>query len=115
MRLMNRDKNLALSEHVQLAQSFSTRLFGLMGKKDMRSVDETYLFQPCTSIHTCFMNFPIDVIFLDKQKVVKKIYWNMKPWRFTKIHWSCDAALEFKSGYLNKTMIEEGDALYVES
>lgn len=58
--------------NVYIADSFIDRLFGYMFRKKPHY--EAILFKPCNSIHTFFMKFNIDVLFLDKNmKVIKKI------------------------------------------
>lgn len=37
----------------------------------------------CNAIHTCFMNYAIDVVYIDNQGFIKKIVHNLKPWRFS--------------------------------
>ena len=60
------------------AKSFRDKLMGFMFKK---SADYAILFEKCNSIHTFFMRFNIDVIFMDKNKNVIKEVKNLKPWR----------------------------------
>lgn len=56
--------------NVYIANTFLDRLFGYMFRKNPHH--EAILFKPCNSIHTFFMNFNIDVLFLDKNMVVIK-------------------------------------------
>jgi uncharacterized membrane protein (UPF0127 family) len=53
---------------------------GLLGR---RSLDdgEGLLLEPASSVHTFFMRFPIDVVFLDREGSVSKIVENVRPWR----------------------------------
>src|SRR4051812_14341438 len=54
---------------------------GLMFRSGLGS-GEAMVFRPARGIHTHFMRFPIDLIFLDKQNRVKKVRPAMVPWRF---------------------------------
>ena len=58
--------------HVFIADSFFKRLFGYMFRKNPHH--DAILFTPCNSIHTFFMKFNIDVLFLNEHmQVIKKI------------------------------------------
>ena len=64
-----------------LADKPHTRLRGIMGWKSMRR-GEGMLIRPTFSIHTMFVRFPIDAVFLDKEMTVVSIAHDLKPWRF---------------------------------
>ena len=64
------------------AKNFKTRLFGLMGKKD---IQEGILFPKCNAIHTFFMQEEIDVIGLNEENQVVYIYRNVPKNRIVKI------------------------------
>ena len=58
--------------HVFVADNFLTRFLGYMFRKTPHH--QTILIKPCNSIHTFFMNFDIDVLFINKEmEVIKKI------------------------------------------
>ncbi len=54
---------------------------GLLGHRELDS-SEGFWIEPCNSVHTVFMRYPIDVLFLDRRGVVLKIIKNLMPWRF---------------------------------
>ena len=65
---------------VEIANNIFTRCKGLMFRKPI--ADNKALFiTPCNSIHTCFMRFPISVVFVDKEGIVVKVKYNVKPWK----------------------------------
>lgn len=65
----------------RVARSFAERAKGLIGTKDLPD-GEGLLILKCNAIHTWFMSFPIDAVFLDKNDQVVKIVRNIRPWRF---------------------------------
>ena len=65
MPIYNKNKNLALPFEVVEANSFLTRLVGLIGTKEPFAEKVLYI-KPCSGIHTVGMKYPIDVVFLDK-------------------------------------------------
>lgn len=90
-----------LSFEVEEASSFGERLMGLMFRKDMES-DKGMLIKNCNSIHTFFMRFNIDVLFLDKNYKIVKIINQMRPWRMSRIYFSASHVLELKGGVLSE-------------
>lgn len=88
-------------EKCWLANSFQSKLMGLMGKRHLPE-NEGMLFLDCNSIHTFFMRISIDVVYLKRQGQnvfqVKKIFQNVKPWG---LHWpvfEADSVLEVSAG-----------------
>lgn len=68
-----------LFNNVRVADTFWSRFLGLMGKKGM-DVEEALLLTGCSGIHTCFMRFAIDVVYLDADfKVLSRE--TVVPWR----------------------------------
>lgn len=95
--------------NLQIANGLRKKMIGLLNKKWI-SKSEGLLLVDCYMIHTFFMKFEIDVFFLDKNKIIKKIYEGLKPYRITNyIHHS--DVLETKSGLAKKYKIKVGDVL----
>jgi uncharacterized membrane protein (UPF0127 family) len=69
---LRREDGRVVAESVTVADSTMRRLRGLLGKRDLPS-GHGVLLRPAWSIHTAFMRFPIDVVFLDADQVVIKI------------------------------------------
>jgi uncharacterized protein len=65
---------------LSVAASARTRMKGLLGRRSM-DADEGLLLRPAGSVHTAFMRFPIDVVFLDRGMRVLRIAPNLRPWR----------------------------------
>lgn len=91
-----------------------TRALGLIGK---RHVDPrcAYLFGHCTSVHTCFMRVPIDVIACDRDMCVLHVE-TMRPWRLTskRVH-GTRTIIEAAAGTAAELGIKPGCILYVAS
>lgn len=101
--------DLIITENVKLANSIIDRMIGLMFKKEMRGFN-ALLIEPCNSIHTFFMRYDIDVIFLSKNNEVVKIIRNMRPWRLSWIYFRATKVLEMKGGTLPEEVVK-GDKL----
>ena len=68
-----------LLEQVSVADTFWTRFLGLMGRRKL-DPSEGLLLEKTSSIHTCFMRFPIQVVYLDAEGRVLRLE-RVKPWR----------------------------------
>lgn len=92
-----------------IADTFIKRFLGYMFHKEPHH--ECILIKPCNSIHTFFMKFPLDVLFIDdNMKVVKKIE-NLKPGKIIMPQKQAVMVIEGKSGIFNN--INEGSKLEV--
>jgi uncharacterized protein len=98
---------------VKLADSFFTRLKGLMFRKDPIK-DEGLWIMPCNAVHMFFMKFPIDVVLLNKENEVVEIYHSLKPWRMTKPVKSAYSTLELPAGTVKQLGIEIGRTIQIQ-
>src|SRR6187431_1600845 len=104
---LRREDGRVVAESVTVADSTGRRLRGLLGKKDLPS-GQGVLLRPAWSIHTAFMRFPIDVVFLDADQVVVKIVPSLPAFRTA----SCRGArevVELRSGECEKRGLSLGD------
>ena len=96
---------------VRSADSFVTSFVGLMFKKSLPE-GHGLLFRPARGIHTHFMRFPIDLIYLDKSNRVTKIRAAMRPWRFD--FTSAAVVIEMPAGSAQANDVRPGDQLRFE-
>ena len=101
--------DVQISEKVVEAVNIKDRCLGLMFKKELPRGESLFL-SPCNSIHTFFMNFKIDVLFLDKDLKVVKIFRAMSPWRVTLPYFRARHVLELPENSLPENL-KEGEAL----
>ena len=80
---------------------FSSDMFGFDG----------LLIKPCNSIHTFFMQYSLDVAFLDKDLKIVKIIRNLRPWRITGLYLKANQVLELKAGTLDNKIVEGDQVL----
>lgn len=88
-----------LAREVEVADTYFTRLKGLMFRRTMKE-GTGLLLDPCPQIHTCFMRFKIDAIFFDKNGLVLYVAEEMKPWRFGRFVRGSRYTLELPGGFL---------------
>jgi uncharacterized membrane protein (UPF0127 family) len=74
------DDGHVVCERCLLAETSFARMRGLLGRSGLPS-GEGMLLRPASSIHTAFMRFPIDAVFLDRADRVVKVAADLRPWR----------------------------------
>ena len=93
-----------IAEKVKKADRFFTRLKGLMWKKTIND-DEGLLICPCRQIHTFFMRFPIDVLFLSESGEILFLKESMAPGKISLTIPNCSQVLELKNGTICRKTI----------
>ena len=89
----NSGESVVLATQVEMATNFFSRAKGLLGRSSL-APEQGLLIRPCNSIHTFFMRFPIDVIFLNRGNEVVKVVRNLPAGRITLPNWSTYQVLE---------------------
>jgi uncharacterized membrane protein (UPF0127 family)/CheY-like chemotaxis protein len=109
--IVNLARGNVVCEHLVIADRAGLRMRGLLGREFLPA-GEGMLLQPAPSIHTAFMRFPIDVVFIDGTLRVKKIVEELRPWRVASARraWG---VLELAEGEVARRMIGIGDQLGV--
>jgi len=77
MKIINETKGTVLAENVIVANTFFGRIIGLLNRSEILP-GEALLIRPCNSVHTFFMKFPIDVVFVSKDHRILITIPNMK-------------------------------------
>jgi len=113
MRLLNKTKNTYLAQDVIIARTFFSRAKGLLGRRQFKG-PQAIVLKPCSSIHTFFMRFPIDVIFVDRDNKVVGAISSIRPFRLSPIYFNSRFAIELPSGTLNSTSTQTGDTVLLE-
>lgn len=110
MRVRNLRCGLWLAEEVKVARSFLTKFQGLMGRGEL-APGHGLLLSPCRSIHSFFMRFPFDAVFLDDERQVLYLMPAMPPFRVSPIVWKAWGVLELPAGTIIATGTRIGDRL----
>jgi len=93
--------------HVEVAASLWSQSIGLMGRKEI--LPESGLYIPhCNAIHTAFLRFPIDVLFLDREMKVVRLITELAPWRVIGFVRGAKSVVELPAGTLNRKRIVVG-------
>jgi uncharacterized membrane protein (UPF0127 family) len=109
--IVNLTRGGIVCDHAMIADRPLRRMRGLLGR-DSLPAGEGLLLQPAPSVHTAFMRFPIDVIFLDRDLQVVKVVEELRPWRGASAR-RARSALELAAGAASASGIQSGDRLAV--
>ena len=114
VRVTNKTRATVLADQAAVATSFFARLKGLLGRPALPPGGGLHL-DPCNSIHTFFMRFPIDVVFLDSECRVVELSLGLRPWHLAGAYPTARSALELPAGVVAATDTKIGDLLTLES
>jgi uncharacterized protein len=109
MKITNLTRQTILASHVEVADSASKRRKGLLGRSSLASQEGLWIV-PCESVHTFFMKFSIDLIYLDRNRKVKKVKSNVPPWRFSACL-TAHSVIELAPGSIRTSQTGPGDQL----
>ncbi len=106
LRIENPSRGHRLAAAARHADTAWARAVGLLGSADAGG---GLVIEPCSSVHTCFMRYPIDVVFLDPDDRVLAVYAPLVPWRFTRWVRGARRVVELEAGGAGGTAV--GDRL----
>ncbi|SPE29931.1 conserved hypothetical protein [Candidatus Sulfopaludibacter sp. SbA3] len=108
----NQTRDTVLGDAVSVADTSSTRRTGLL-KHERLDPGQGLWIVPCESVHTFFMKFPIDLVYIDKQRKVRKVRHAVPAWRLS-MCLSAHSILELPPGTAARTGTLAGDQLVME-
>jgi uncharacterized membrane protein (UPF0127 family) len=109
LRVSNLTRNTVLAVCMEVADSGKKRNKGLLGRKNLAPGEGLWII-PCESVHTFFMQFPIDLVYLDRKKQIRKLRSAVPAWRISACL-SAHSILELPAGTIRSTQTEYGDVL----
>jgi uncharacterized membrane protein (UPF0127 family) len=112
LTVRNATRHVELGRRVRFAASLVDRAIGLLMTSGLAAGEGMYL-SPCKSVHTFFMRYPIDVLFLDSEGTVLRQD-TLRPWRLTGWQAQCRGVLELMEGTLSRTGTRVGDRIELE-
>lgn len=109
--VQNLTRDTLLGDSIVVADTSATRRTGLL-KNESLPPGEGLWIVPCEAVHSFFMKFAIDILYLDRNKKVRKAVRSLPPWRIS----GCLVAhstLELPAGTIESTGTQAGDQLEV--
>ncbi len=113
-QVYNVNSSLYVSRQTLIADTFLTRLIGLLLTKEFKP-GSGLIIEPCKSIHMFFMRYPIDVIFYNQNLEIIAVVENIQPWQFTKVYPKAMACLELPINSIRQSNSAVNDQLKIES
>jgi uncharacterized membrane protein (UPF0127 family) len=110
--IKNRTRGTIVGERVEIANTSFTRLWGLLGRSGLGAGGGLWI-KPSSGVHTFGMKFAIDVVGLDKNLRVVKIWPDLVPFRITSVSLRISSVIELAAGRINECSIQVGDVLEV--
>ncbi|QCJ41715.1 DUF192 domain-containing protein [Bacillus sp. S3] len=112
MKVVNLTNGAELAIYVSTADTFFKRLKGLMFSKSLPA-GHGLLIQPCQSIHTFFMKYSIDVLYLSKDLEIVGMDETVQPAKVGKIRKKAYSVLELPAGTIQKTETKIGNYITI--
>jgi uncharacterized membrane protein (UPF0127 family) len=109
VKISNLTRQVVLAHRVEVADHGAARRKGLLGRDGLAAGEGLWIV-PCESVHTFGMKFPIDLVYLDRDKKVKKVRNNVPRWRVSACL-SAYSVVELAAGTILKTQTRPGDNL----
>ena len=102
--------NEIIAGEVAIATRFFQRARGLLFSEPLKEGSGLWI-NPCNAVHTFFMTYSIDVVFLDKNMRIINILENMSPWQVSPIVKNALSVLELPAGTAKKYSVTIGEQL----
>src|SRR5258707_15893388 len=109
LKVLNLTREVVLADFVGVADHGAARRKGLLGRSGLPAGEGLWIV-PCESVHTFGMKFPIDLVYLDRNKKVKKVRSGVPPWRLSACL-SAHSVIELATGTIHRTQTSPGDKL----
>lgn len=107
-KITNMSNGNIIADQAAYADTFISRLRGLMFRNNFNK-GEALVIIPCNSIHTFWMKFPIDVVFLSKENTVIYIIENFQPNKISPLFRKAHSVVELPIGTIKECSIKQGD------
>ena len=110
IELRDRTRGTTIGTEITIADTFLTRLAGLLGRKQL-DAGCGLIIRPSRGIHTFGMLFPIDAVALSQDLRVVKLWPRLAPFRVTSLQRKAHSILELPAGQIYHCQIHVGDQL----
>lgn len=111
-RILNITRRTDIATAAEIANTSATRQKGLLGRTGLPEGGGLWIV-PCESVHTFFMKFPIDLVYINRGKVVTKVCPGVRPWRISAC-FSAHSIIELPVGAIHRSRTTPGDQLEFE-
>jgi uncharacterized membrane protein (UPF0127 family) len=109
LQVFNITRHTQLADCVEVACNGAKRAKGLLGRNGLELGTGMWIV-PCEAVHTIGMQFPIDLVYLDRKHHVRKVRSNVPPWHLSACL-TAHSVIELAAGVVNTTQTAPGDVL----
>ena len=113
IQVQNLTRKVELADRAEVADTSAKRRTGLLKHTGLEPGEGLWIV-PCESVHSFFMKFTIDVLYLDRKHRVKKLRPEMGPWRVSACL-TAHSVLELPAGTIVRTGTKTGDQLEIKT
>jgi uncharacterized membrane protein (UPF0127 family) len=110
--ISNLSRGTVVASEADEARSFTAKLFGLMGKAGMAD-DAALIIYHTNWIHTFWMRFPLDLIYISREAIVVGLEPELAPNRIGKPFWRAQTVIELRAGAIAASRTQVGDSLQI--
>jgi uncharacterized protein len=105
-RVIDMSSDTELASEVEIADTSAKRSKGLLGRNGLAPGEGLWIV-PCESVHTFWMRFAIDLIYLDRLQRIRKIRKSVAPWRIS-VCLSAHSVIELPAGTIRDQDVHKG-------
>jgi uncharacterized protein len=109
LKAVNLTRGTVLAQELEVTGTGKQRRKGLLGRDGLPPGEGLWII-PCESVHTFFMRFPIDLVYLDKKDRIRKVRSAVGAWRLSTCL-SAHSVIELPAGTIRATETQRGDQL----
>ena len=109
--LLNTNTGKYLAGYSFYARNPLIRLTGMICRRFVCGKFDALIFDKCSSVHTCFMRFPLDLVFIDRENKVVSVHRRVCPWKFVFGGKGAAAVIELPPGAIDFSGTEKGDII----
>jgi uncharacterized protein len=108
----NSTRGITLGDSIELADTSIKRMVGLLGRRGLAAGGGLWI-NPSSGVHTFGMAFPIDVVGLDRDLRVVKLWRCLVPFRLTSVSLKIKSVIELPCGVITQAQLQVGDQLHI--
>ncbi len=112
LKVFNKTRGTTVGDSVELADTSLKRIFGLLGRRGL-DVGGGLWIKPSSGVHTFGMAFGIDVVGLDRDLKIVKLWRCLRPFRVTSVSFRLKSVLELPCGVISQSQMQLGDQLQI--
>ncbi len=111
-KVTNTTRGTTVGDNIELADTSLRRMFGLLGRRGLDAGGGLWI-KPSSGVHTVGMSFGIDVVGLDRDLKVLKLWRCLPPFRVTSVSLKLRSVLELPCGTISETQTKVGDQIQI--